>query len=188
MNRTQDTKSGNGLAYGLIAMGVAARLLPHPPNVTPLTALALFGGTVLSAPWGIAVPLASVMLSDLVIGLHEVVAFTWGGFAVTGLLGWWIRQRPSGSRIVIAAGLGATVFFLMTNLGVWLVGDGGMMYPKTLDGLWRCYVAALPFYRNSLIGDLGYTLGVFGVHAWLTKRRALCLAQRTGNALSRQAH
>lgn len=155
-----------GLVLGLILVGMAARFLPHPGNMTPLVAMALFGATCLSRRWGVALPLAAVVLSDLAIGLHDVIAFTWGAFALTGVVGWWLRRQPTGGRMVLAALGGSTLFFLVTNFGVWLVGHQGTMYPKSLEGLWTCYVAALPFFRNMLIGDLVYTLGFFGLYAW----------------------
>ena len=170
MDTVHDHQTHTGLAIGLILIGVAARLVPHAPNVTPLTAMALFGATYLSRRWGILLPLATIVLSDLVIGLHDVVLFTWGGFALTGVVGWWLRRQPSAGRIIGATVAGSLIFFAVSNLGVWLVGDGGTMYPKTAEGLWSCFVAALPFYRNALLGDVVYTAGFFGLYALLGQR------------------
>ena len=165
-----DCRERHWLAIGFIVVGVVARLVPHPANVTPLTAMALFGATYLSRRWGILLPLATVILSDLVIGLHDVVLFTWGGFALTGVVGWWLRRQPSAGRILASAVAGSLIFFLVSNFGVWLIGDGGTMYPKTAQGLWSCVVAALPFYRNALLGDVVYTAGFFGLYAWVSRR------------------
>ena len=159
-------------ALGLILLAMAGRFAPHPPNVTPLTAVALLGGAYLPKRWAIAVPLAAIVLSDLVIGLHDVVAFTWTSIALISLLGWWIRRRPEMSRIALASVLGSTFFFLLTNFGVWLLGDQGTMYPRTLEGLGTCYVAALPFFRNALLGDLVITSTLFGLCAWAMQSRA----------------
>lgn len=164
----EERRTHQVLACGLMLAGIVARFVPHPPNVTPVTAIALFGGTYLSKRWAIALSLFTIAISDLVLGLHDVIAFTWASVAMTGGLGWWIRTHPSARRIVTVSLLGATIFFVVTNFGVWLVGDGGRMYPKTLEGFWTCYLAALPFYRNSLIGDLAYTLAIFGLYAWAT--------------------
>lgn len=173
MSDSQEQRTRQGAAIGLIALGVAARFAPHPPNVSPLAAMALFGGTYLSRGWAIGVPLASVVLSDLVMGLHEVIAFTWGSVALTGLVGWWVRQHPSARRLVLASCLASTLFFVATNFGVWWLGENGTMYPKTLEGLVSCYTAALPFFRNTLLGDLAWTAGLFGLYAWSTKSRFL---------------
>ncbi len=149
----------------LVAMTLAAattRLLPHPPNVTPIAAMALFGGAHFGSPrTSLAVPLTAMFLSDLLLGfgLHPVMPFVYGSFAFTVWLGRWLRARRSPLAIAVAALCGSVVFFLVTNLGVWLVGD---LYPRTLDGLVACYIAAIPFFRNTLAGDGGYTLALFG--------------------------
>lgn len=153
------------LVLGLMIVGIGARLVPHPPNATPLTAIALFGGTYLAKRWAILLPLAIVAISDLLIGWHDTVPFTWGAFILTGMIAWWIRPRPSATRILIGALAGSALFFLLSNLGVWAVGG---LYPRTAAGLWECYVAAIPFFRNSLVGDLLYTTALFGGYALTT--------------------
>ena len=154
-----------GLVYGLIFLGVVSRLVPHPWNATPLTAIALFGGTYLSKRWSILLPLAIVALSDLVLGWHSTIPFTWGAFAATGVLGWWLRSRPSAGRIIAGSLFGSVIFFLVTNFGVWAAQT---LYPKTVSGLWECYVAGIPFFRNALAGDLVYTAALFGMFAAVT--------------------
>ena len=161
---------------GLILMGVVARLVPHPANVTPLTAIALFGGTYLSKRWAILLPLSIVAISDLFLGWHNTVLFNWAAFAVTGLVAWWVRARPDPTRIAAGALAGSVAFFLITNFGVWLVGG---LYPRTLEGFWACYVAAIPFFRNTLVGDLVYTAAFFGGYALATQPR---VARRTSPA------
>ena len=163
-------KTHQPLAWALMAAAIVARLLPHPPNVTLLSAIALFGGSVLPKRWSLLVPLASVVASDALIGFHDVIAFTWGSVILTATLGWWVRQSPRPGRIVRASLIGSTMFFLVTNFGVWLVGGHGAMYPKTLGGLWSCYVAAVPFYRSALLADLIYTGTLFAAYAWMSRR------------------
>ena len=79
------------IIIGLILLGIVARLAPHPPNATPLMAIALFGGTYLAKRWSILLPLIIVATSDLIIGWHDTVLFTWGAFALTGVIAWWVR-------------------------------------------------------------------------------------------------
>lgn len=150
------------LVVGLILVGIVSRLVPHPWNATPLTAIALFGGTYLPKRWAILLPLAIVAMSDVWLGWHSTIPFTWGAFAVTGWLAWWIRVRPTAARILGGSLLGSVIFFLVTNFGVWAIQD---IYPKTLSGLWECYVAGIPFFRNMLVGDLVYTAALFGMFA-----------------------
>jgi hypothetical protein len=153
------------LIAALLLLGIVARLVPHPWNATPVMAIALFGGAYLSKRWAILLPLAIVAISDVLIGWHDTVPFTWGAFVLTGMLAWWIRTRPSPFRILASALAGSTVFFLMTNFGVWVAGG---LYPRTADGLWRCYVAAIPFFRSTVLGDLVYTAALFGGYALAT--------------------
>ena len=153
------------ILFGLIGLGIVSRLVPHPWNATPVMAIALFAGAHLPKRWAILLPLAIVAASDLLIGWHNTVPFTWGAFALTGLLGWWVRQRPSPTRIIGGALAGSCLFFLMTNFGVWVLGE---LYPRTVAGLWQCYVAAVPFFRGTLLGDLVYTVAIFGGYALAT--------------------
>ncbi len=164
-------RSSTTLALGILLLGTLARLVPHPPNVTPVTALGLFAGAVLwSTRWTAALPLAMVVLSDLVIGVHEVVPFTWGSFLLIGWLGSWLRRDTTAGRIVLASVAGSVLFFLVTNFGVWLVGEHGTMYPKTWAGFVSCFTAALPFFRNTLIGDLCFTMVLFGIYRLMTRQ------------------
>jgi len=153
------------LVVGLILVGIVSRLVPHPWNATPLTAIALFGGTYLPKRWAILLPLAIIAMSDLWLGWHSTIPFTWGAFAATGWLAWWVRVRPSATRILAGSLLGSVIFFVVTNFGVWATQT---LYPKTLAGLWQCYVAGIPFFRNMLVGDLIYTAVLFGMFAAIT--------------------
>ena len=168
--RLDNGRAKSWLIYGLLLLGVVARLAPHLPNATPLLAIALFAGTYLTRRSAVLLPLAIVAISDLFLGWHAVIPFTWGAFALTGMLGWWIRSRPSANRILAGTLAGSILFFLITNLGVWTVRD---FYPHTLAGLWQCYVLAIPFFRNALLGDLVYVTALFGTFALVTAPRPL---------------
>ena len=158
------------LIYGLLLVGVVARLIPHPWNATPVTAIALFGGTYLSKRWSLFLPLAIVALSDLLLGWHATIPFTWGAFALTGMLGWWVRRRANTARILTSALVGSVFFFLFTNVGVWATQH---LYPHTAAGLWTCYVAGLPFFRATLLGDLVFTTVLFGGYSMATSSLSL---------------
>lgn len=166
----QEYRQRQVLVYGLLVLGIIARLAPHPWNATPLMAIALFGGTHLSKRWAILLPLAIVAISDWLIGWHATIPFTWGACIFTGLIAWWLRPRPSAPRILAGALAGSVTFYLITNFGVWFTQE---LYPRTAAGLWQCYVAAIPFFRGTLAGDLLYTTILFGGHSLLTSPRAL---------------
>lgn len=161
-------REGGWLVYGLILLGVVSRLVPHPWNATPVMAIALFAGTYLSRRWSSVLPLVIVAISDLLIGWHNTIPFTWSAFALTGLLGWWIRQRATASRIIGGSLIGSALFFVVTNFGVWLVGE---LYPRSAAGLWACYLAAIPFFRGTLFGDLVYVTVFFGIYHVVTRPR-----------------
>ena len=158
------------LVWGLLGLGITARLVPHPWNATPTMAIALFAGVHLQKRWALWLPLAIVAASDVVLGWHETIPFTWGAFLLTGALAWWIRASPTAGRLFAGALAGSAVFFLLSNVGVWLVGG---LYPRTAAGLWECYVAAIPFFRSTLAGDLVYTAALFGGYAMASGARAV---------------
>jgi hypothetical protein len=149
------------------------RLLPHGWNFAPVGALALFTGAYLSPRWtAFAVPFLAMILSDLVLYQTHRQEFDLGYyltdrvvvyscFAVMVGIGFWLRQRRTALAIVGSAVVGSLFFFLATNFAVWLTG-GGLGYPMTLEGLYHCYVAAIPFYRNTAVSDAIFTLVFFG--------------------------
>ena len=158
----------------MILAAAATRLLPHPPNFSPVAALALFGGaSFASKRAAFLVPLAAMFLSDLVLGLHSLIPVVYGSFALITCLGLWLRQRQSISRIAGAAVVGALLFFVLTNFGVWALEN---LYPKTWAGFADCYVAAIPFFCNTLVSNLLYSALLFGGLA-LAERRWPMLAE-----------
>ncbi|MBI3984268.1 hypothetical protein HY346_03130 [Candidatus Microgenomates bacterium] len=151
---TFKAQAGPGLVVLLAAL---ARLLPHLPNLTPIGGLALFGGAHLSRKSAYLLPLAAMFLSDLVLGFHSTMPYVYVSFVLAILIGRKIGKNPNAARLVAGVLGSAAVFYLVTNFGVWVSGS---LYPKTLAGLGQSYVMALPFFRNSLTGDLVYS-GVF---------------------------
>ena len=143
------------ITCGLIALGAASRLLPHPPNITPLTAMALLGGAYL--PWRQALlfPIAALVASDLFLGFHSTVPFVYGWFLLVAAFGLKLKEKKRTWAILGGTCVASSVlFFLVTNFGTWLM-EG--LYPRTFSGLMACYTAGLPFFRNTLIGDLFFT-------------------------------
>jgi hypothetical protein len=152
----------------LIFAAAATRLMPHPPNMTSVAALSLFGGAYFARRWlAFAVPLLALLASDLVLGLYPHMAVQYLSFAVIICIGFGLQRRRSPLPIAAAVILSSMTFFALTNLGVWLF-DG--LYPKTLSGLAACYIAALPFLRNTLFGDALYTAILFGGFHLLERR------------------
>lgn len=145
----------------LIALGILSRLLPHPPNVTPIAALGLLAGARGNSATAWAVPVVSLLVTDLWLGGYHpiILPFVYLGFAASSVIGrFWLGQRQSIGRTAAAAVGTSTVFFLLSNFGCWLAG----MYPPTAGGLLECYIAALPWFGATLGGDLFYSIVLIG--------------------------
>ncbi|MDR7483370.1 MAG: DUF6580 family putative transport protein [Armatimonadota bacterium] len=155
---------------GLIAAAAASRLLPHPPNATPIAAMALFGGAHLAdRRLALLLPLAAMLASDLVLGLHALLPVVYGAFALIVWIGTRLAGRITPVRVAGATLAGSVLFFVVTNVGVWALGG---LYPRTAAGLVAAYVAAVPFFRNMLLGDAAYALLLFGGYALLERTLA----------------
>jgi len=172
------TQSRFYVLAGFVLAAAAMRLMPHPWNFTPVAAMALFAGAQISHR-GVAflLPLAAMLLSDLVIGFHAGMPFVYGAFAMIVGLGLLLRERIRPLPLLGASLTASTVFFVVTNLGVWLVGG---LYPMTGPGLLAAFTAALPFFAHTLAGDLFYAALLFGAFALL--QRSLPMLRETAAA------
>jgi hypothetical protein len=148
------------LALILVIAGCLLRFVPHAPNFTPVAAIALLSGAYMSRRRALTVALLVMMISDLFIGTHNVMLFTWAGFAVIALLGSSIKTRFSWLGLISTSLVSSITFYLISNFGVWVMG----WYPHTLKGLINCYIMALPFLRNFTLATLIYTLALFGLY------------------------
>ena len=169
------------LAIALTALAALSRLLPHPDNFTPISAMALFGAAYFSQQIRmLSVPFLALFLSDLV--LNNVIyrqyypEFTfitswwiYVAFGLVMLLGWTLlRQKVTPTRLLFASLSASAIFFLVTNFSTWL--DSGM-YPHTPAGLTACFVAGLPFLKNTILGDLFFSGVMFGAYEWMLGRQ-----------------
>ncbi|OIO39084.1 MAG: hypothetical protein AUJ71_01555 [Candidatus Omnitrophica bacterium CG1_02_49_16] len=171
-----ENKWQEALGIFLVLVGVTMRVLPHPDNFTPVTAIALFSGVVLAPQIALGLPLIVMIASDLILGPHALYPLTWGSFFLVSLLGVAIRKDARISRIFLGTLGGSLLFYLVTNLGVFLFQA---MYEKSLSGLVQCYVMALPFFRNSLLGDLFFSGLFFGVFALVKNYSGKLVPRRT---------
>ena len=148
-----------------IVAAAALRLVPHPPNFTPIAAMALFGGATFGRRWlAFAAPLSAMLLSDAVLGFYSGMWVTYLAVALIVLVGWVALSRVSVLRVAGAALASSILFFLVSNFGVWALSG---MYPHNSAGLVACYVAAIPFFQNTVAGDLVYSALLFGGFALL---------------------
>lgn len=162
----------------MVLAAAAFRLLPHPSNFTPVGAMALFAGTAFAdRRIALLIPIAAMVLSDLLLGFSIVTPFVYGSIALATVIGFWIRRRRSVATVLGGAVASAILFFIITNFAVWALFD---YYPKTAAGLVVCYVAAIPFFQNTLAGDLFFFRGSL----WRTLVRGNAFFVDEGNPCS----
>lgn len=167
------------LIFGLIALAAFSRLIPHPGNFTPLAAIALFGAAYFSnKKWAIIIPVLAWWLSDLLLNatvfaqyettlLASYQLWSFLSIALIAVAGYFMLRKISFKTIFGSAFVAAIIFFLISNFGVWLTGT---MYPINISGLISCYVAGIPFFHWSLLGNIFYLGLMVGVYEWASAR------------------
>jgi hypothetical protein len=150
----------------LVVAAALARLMPHlPANFSPVGAMGLFAGGMLPWPLALAVSLGGLLLSDLVVGVYSpaLMLFVYAGMAANVVLGkTFLKFRPRAVEVAGASVAGAVLFFVVSNFGYWVVSG---LYPPTFAGLAACYIAAVPFFGNTLLGQLVFGGLLFGLNA-----------------------
>ncbi len=151
------------LIYSLIfiALIISVRLFKILPNFTPVAAIALAAGVYLGKKWALILPLAGLFISDIFIGFYEwkLMLAVYGSFLLIGFIGWWLKKNKSAVNIVSASFLASLLFFITTNFAVWIFAP---WYAKSTAGLLYCFELALPFFRYTLMGDIFFTVTIFG--------------------------
>ena len=186
MNRPAPIAAGPLTLAALIFVAALTRVIPHPPNFSPIEAVALFGGAYFAKRhWALLVPLAAMFASDLVLGLVKGGLY-WGYFASAGyllvyaaialstLVGFGLRGKVRAGRVLAYSLAGSLLFFAVTNFGAWLSDP---MYPKTAAGLAAAYVAGVPFFQWTVLGTLFYAALLFGGFELLRQRNQALRAQ-----------
>lgn len=154
------------IAWLLILLGTTLRLLPHVANFTPIAAIALFGGVYVKREQALILPLVALVFSDMVIGFDswESRLTVYGSFLLIGVIGLLIRRRKNFATVVLGSLTGSVVFYLITNFAYFYTPH---MYTHDLSGVLTSYYNALPFFRNTLLGDLFYTGLLFGSYEFM---------------------
>jgi hypothetical protein len=151
----------------MVLAAVASRLIPHPPNITAIASVALFGGACFADKrLAFLVPLTALLLSDLVLGFYRHMEGVYLSFALIVGIGLLLQRHRTVLTTAGAVLASSILFFGITNFYVWAFGT---MYPHTASGLAACYTAAIPFFRNEMLGDFLYSALLFGGFALLEK-------------------
>jgi hypothetical protein len=140
---------------GILVACIGLRLIPHAPNLVPMTALAVFFGYTIRSKWGVLLAPLAVILTDFSLGFYEwqVMIAVYGSYTLIALLSMSIRAGKNPVRMVLSTGAGSLIFFVLTNGAVWAFSA---WYAKSPAGLLSAYMNGLPFLRNSFLADLGY--------------------------------
>jgi hypothetical protein len=139
----------------LVVLAAFSRLIPHPANFTAVGAMALFGGAYFSnKKVSVLLPLIALIISDLAIGFHSSMFAVYAAFAFIGMIGWSLNGKLSVARVGGTSLLASFAFFLISNFGVWVSGE---LYAMNFEGLVQCYVMAIPFFGNQILGDVFFS-------------------------------
>ena len=165
-----------------VVLAALSRLVPHPMNVTPIAAMALFGAAYFNRKLLFVIPVLALFVSDLLVNnilyssyyqhfvfFYQGAFFVYLSFFLIAGLGVFLLKKIAVKNIILSSLLASTLFFLISNFGVWMTGT---MYPHTFGGLIACYTMAIPFFGNTLLGDLFYVGVLFGGYE-LVKMKAL---------------
>ena len=148
----------------VISFAILSRFLPHPPNFTPVAAIALLSSKGFNNRWiGLLIPMIILFISDLVLGLHGSIPFVYGAFILISLFGSFVEKINIG--VVLSS---SVIFFLVSNFGVWF-----LYYPSTFTDLVTCYTLAIPFFLNTILGDLFFSaLMIYSLY-YMQKRQII---------------
>jgi hypothetical protein len=148
----------------VISFAILSRFLPHPPNFTPVAAIALLSSKGFNNRWiGLLIPMIILFISDLVLGLHGSIPFVYGAFILISLFGSFVKKINIG--VVLSS---SVIFFLVSNFGVWF-----LYYPSTFTDLVTCYTLAIPFFLNTILGDLFFSaLMIYSLY-YMQKRQII---------------
>jgi hypothetical protein len=157
------------LILSIIFVGAMLRLIPHWPNFTPIASIALFGGTYLKRKeLAFLIPVLAMLLSDAIIGFHNVMIPVYASFLLIVSLGFILKSKVSTVNVVTASLISSLVFYLITNMASWATGM--VPYSTGIAGLMQAYIAGLPFFLNGIMGDLFFNGVFFGAFYLVTKK------------------
>ena len=139
------------ISVGIFIALAASRFIPHPPNFTSLIALSFYIPLVFGVKF-IPILIFCFVVSDIFIGFHSTTFFTWGSVLIIGLVTKFFKNNIF--LRLIGAVSASLIFFIFTNFGVWVLGSYGYSY----EGLITCYIAAIPFYTNTLLSTVIYSV------------------------------
>lgn len=151
------------LVFLLIFLAAMSRLVIHPFNFTPIIAMSIFAGFYINKKYFVIVPLLAMFVSDFFIGFYDFKLMfpVYLSIAIAFFIAHVMRNNKKWYVIFGTSVSSSIIFFILTNLAVWYFSG---WYLQNFIGLQECFVAAIPFFRNSLVGDLFYSFLFFGAY------------------------
>ena len=146
----------------IILLTAALRFFPHPPNFSPISAIILFSAVYLPFKYSLILPFSIMIISDYFLGFHSTMPYVYGSFGLIAILGLVLKNKTTVINTFKTSVLSSILFYVITNFGVWASAG---LYPHTTSGLINCYIAAIPFFKNTLAGDIIFTSVMFGSYA-----------------------
>ena len=141
-----------------LILGITFRVIPHPPNFTPILSIALLSGYYIKNRYSILLPIAIMLFSDIALGGNPMGYWVYISITLIILLGYFIKNNAK--NIILNSLLSSLLFFLITNFGVWATGG----YSYTLYGLIECYTLAIPFFKNTLMSTVFFSMFIYCLH------------------------
>ncbi|MBH75737.1 MAG: hypothetical protein CMP68_01025 [Flavobacteriales bacterium] len=156
------------LIITIILIGAFSRIIPHPPNFTAIGAISILGGVYFGKNYlAFLVPILSMLISDFLLGFNLALS-VYLSFLIMIPLGIGIKNKLSNLSVIKTSIYASILFFLVTNLSVWFFST---IYPNNIYGLLICYYAGIPFFFNTLLGNIFFSFSLFGIYELISKRK-----------------
>ena len=154
---------------GLILLLVFSRLIPHPPNFTPIVAVAIMSGCFFkNINLSFFVLIISMLLGDIFFGFYQHMFFVYSSLLLITFIFFKISKKINYKNLFLVGFSGSFIFYLISNFGVWYLGD---IYEKNLNGLINCYILAIPFFKNTLFSTIIFSYAAFLTNTFYEKRK-----------------
>ena len=161
-------KNRNTLIVIIILIGAFSRIIPHPPNFTAIGAISILGGVYFGKNYlAFLIPIISMLISDFLLGFNMAIS-VYLSFLIMIPLGIGIKNKLSNLSVIKTSMYASVVFFLITNFSVW---NFSTVYPNNIYGLLICYYAGIPFFFNTLLGNIFFSFSLFGIYEIVSKRK-----------------
>ncbi len=138
--------------------------MPHISQFTAILAVTMFAGLYLKPRQALLFPMALMMITDIIIGFHDTMLYTYGSMLAISGIGIWLKGHKSFLNVLSGSIFSALLFFAVTNFGAFV-----SLYPHTWAGLQECYILAIPFFRSTLLSTVAYSLVLYAGYEWLLK-------------------